>query len=344
VRVRSITRFYGLFAADVLTVAPDLDLNLAGRFNDAQIDLTDELGGPVNGQHTYGRFNPSAGITYRTALGPQIYGSYSESNRAPTPEELSCASAAAPCSLLNFFVGDPNLHQVVAHTFEVGIRKHRQGPGDERITWSVALYHTLNTDDIIYETTVYNPNLAYYTNAGRTLRQGAEANLRFETQRLHVTLGYAYTDATFRTPLLLNTSSPAANADGEEQVLPGDRIPGIPRHRVNFLLDCNLTDRWSVGGSAVTQSDAYRFGDEANLTQPVSGYTLVDLDAAFHAGRHLTLFTVLNNVLNRRYNTYGSFGPVGDVPWPNVLGGVSDPRTADPGTPRTIYGGVRVFF
>ena len=35
-----------------------------------------------------------------------------------------------------------------------------------------------NTNDIIYETTVYNPNLAFYTNAGRTRRQGVEANLR----------------------------------------------------------------------------------------------------------------------------------------------------------------------
>ena len=171
-----------------------------------------------------------------------------------------------------------------------------------------------------------------------------EANLRLDTQRLHVVMGYAYTDATFRTPLLLNTSSPAANAAGEEQVLAGDRIPGIPRHRVNLVLDYSLTDRWSVGGSAVTQSDAYRFGDEANLTQPVGGYTLVDLNAAFHASHRLTLFAVVNNALNKRYDTYGSFGPVGDVPWPNVPGGVSDPRTADPGTPRTVCGGVRVSF
>jgi iron complex outermembrane receptor protein len=344
VRVQSITRFYGLFATDVLTIAPHLDLNLAGRFNDAQINLTDELGGPVNGQHTYGRFNPSAGLTYRSALGPQIYGSYSESNRAPTPEELSCASPAAPCSLLNFFVGDPNLHQVVAHTFEVGVRDRRQGPANGQISWDVDAFHTLNTNDIIFETTVYNPNLAFYTNAGRTLRQGVEANLRFDAQQLHVTAGYAYTDATFRTPLLLNTSSPAADADGNEQVLPGDRIPGIPRHRANLVLDYNVTDRWSLGGSAVAQSDAFRFGDEANLTQPVGGYTLVDLDAAFHAGHRLTLFAVINNTLNKRYDTYGSFGPIGDVPWPNVPGGVSDPRTASPGTPRTVYAGARVYF
>jgi outer membrane receptor protein involved in Fe transport len=127
-------------------------------------------------------------------------------------------------------------------------------------------------------------------------------------------------------------------------VLPGDQIPGIPRHRANFVLDYNVTERWNVGGSVVTQSSAYRFGDEANLTQPLPGYTVVDLDTALHIGGHVTLFAVVNNVLNRRYDTYGSFGPLDDVPWPNVPGGVTDPRTADPGTPITAYGGVRVSF
>ena len=60
VLVHSTTRFYGVFLNEVLTVAPNLDLTLAGRYNDAQIVLEDELGGPVNGQHTFDRFNPSA--------------------------------------------------------------------------------------------------------------------------------------------------------------------------------------------------------------------------------------------------------------------------------------------
>jgi hypothetical protein len=49
-------------------------------------------------------------------------------------------------------------------------------------------------------------------------------------------------------------------------------------------------------------------------------------------------------VFDQRYDTYGSFGPVGDVPWPNVPGGVTDPRTASPGMPVAGYGGVRVAF
>jgi iron complex outermembrane receptor protein len=344
VRVKSDARYYAAFASDVLTVAPNLDLTLAGRFNDAQVDLQDELGGPVHGDHTYNRLNPSAGLTYRLTPMLQFYGNYAQTNRAPTPQELSCASAAAPCSLLSFFVGDPNLNQVVAHTYEAGLRGRTQTTAAVQWSWNVDAYHTENTNDIIYETTVDNPNLAYYTNAGRTLRRGMEANLRYDGPHLHVKLGYAYTNATFRTPLLLNTNSPAADANGNQQVLPGARIPGIPLHRGNFVVDYEVRERFSVGGSAQVQGNFYRFGDEANLTQPVGGHSVVDLNAAFRAGDRVTVFVIVNNVFDKRYYTYGSFGPVGDVPWPNIPGGVTDPRTASPGTPVTAYGGVRLTF
>jgi outer membrane receptor protein involved in Fe transport len=345
VRVKSDTRFYGVFFSERLAVARDLDLTIAGRYNDAQIDLEDELGGPVNGAHTYSRFNPSAGLVYRVATSMQIYGNYAQTNRAPTPQELSCASAAAPCSLLNFFVGDPNLNQVVATTYELGVRGRTEQGELGRWSWNVNAYHTHNTNDIIYETTLYNPNLAFYTNAGRTLRRGAEANVRFDASRVHVKLGYAYTDATFQTPLLLNSgNSPAANANGQEFVLPGARIPGIPLHRANLVVDFDLNREWSIGASASVQSNVFRFGDEANLTAPLGGYGVVDFNAAFRPTDHFTAFVVVNNAFDKRYYTYGSFGPVGDVPWPNVPGGVTDTRTASPGTPITAFGGVRLAF
>jgi iron complex outermembrane receptor protein len=345
VRVKSVTRFYGLFATDVLTVAPNLDLTLAARFNDAQITLEDELGGPVNGRHTFNRLNPSAGLTYRFAPLLQLYGNYSQTNRAPTPQELSCASAAAPCSLLNFFVGDPNLRQVVASTYEVGLRGHTPERAEGQWSWNVDAYRTLNTNDIIYETTLYDPNLAFFTNAGQTRRQGVETNLCYSGERVQVKLGYTFTDATFQTSLLLNSqNNPAADTNGQEQVVPGDRIPGIARHRATLVVNYAVTEHLTVGGSAVAQSNAYRFGDEANLTGPLGGYTLVDLNAAFRPAAHVTLFAVINNVLDKRYYTYGSFGPSYDVPWPNVPGGVSDTRTASPGTPITVYGGVRLNF
>jgi iron complex outermembrane receptor protein len=105
-----------------------------------------------------------------------------------------------------------------------------------------------------------------------------------------------------------------------------------------------LADRWTLGAEAVVQSSVYRFGDDANLTTPVGGYMVVNLNAAYRPTDHITAFAVLNNVLNKRYDAYGSFGPIGGVPWPNVRGGVTDPRTASPGMPIAAYGGVWTTF
>jgi outer membrane receptor protein involved in Fe transport len=345
VYVDTTTRFFGVFAQDILTLLPRLDLSLAGRFNNAEVDLNDKLGGPVNGQNAYNHFNPSAGLTYRVAPSLQLYGNVSQTNRVPTPLELSCASAANPCSLLSFFVGDPPLKQVVATSFEAGARGTLARFAGGRLRWNADFYHTVNHDDLVYETTLYNPNLAYYTNAGTTRRQGAEANLHYDTERLHAVLGYAYTDATFQTSLLLGSdSNPGADANGNEHVVPGDRIPGIPRHRGTVVLDYDVTSRWIVGGSAILQSAAYRSGDEANYTKPVGGYGLLNLHSAYRFTKRLQAFVLINNVTNERYDTYGSFGPVSAVPWPAVPGGVTDPRTASPGTPVTAYAGVKVSF
>ncbi len=53
------------------------------------------------------------------------------------------------------------------------------------------------------------------------------------------------------------------------------------------------------------------------------------------------MFAVVNNLTDRRYETYGAFGPVTTVPWPAVPGGVTDPRTACPAAPRALYAGIR---
>jgi iron complex outermembrane receptor protein len=83
---------------------------------------------------------------------------------------------------------------------------------------------------------------------------------------------------------------------------------------------------------------------EANLTQPLGGYTVVDLNLAFRPVDRLTLFAVVNNAFDKRSYSYGSFGPVGDVPWPDVRGGVADTRTASPLMPVSVYGGLRLTF
>ena len=122
VRVSVANRYYGLYATDILDLTPSLSLNLSGRLNFAQTGLDDQLGTALTGRHAYLHFNPGIGLTYKIAPWIGAYASYALANRAPTPAELSCANIASPCTLANFFAGDPDLKLVVSQTIEIGLR------------------------------------------------------------------------------------------------------------------------------------------------------------------------------------------------------------------------------
>ena len=120
--VHTINRYVGVYALDAFEVNDKLTLTGGARFNLASISLFDELGGTASGEHQYTHINPLIGFTYKITPNLQAYGSYAQSNRAPTPLELACADPLHPCVLASFLVADPNLQQVTAQTFEAGLR------------------------------------------------------------------------------------------------------------------------------------------------------------------------------------------------------------------------------
>jgi iron complex outermembrane receptor protein len=77
--------YYGAFFTDTLDFTSQLSGNVAGRYNLAQIDLSDQLSSALTGNHTYSRFNPAGGLTYKMLPGLTAYASYADANRAPTP-------------------------------------------------------------------------------------------------------------------------------------------------------------------------------------------------------------------------------------------------------------------
>ena len=61
------TLYTGVYVTDTFDVTTRLSVTAGGRYNNAQISLTDELGNDpgLNGSHTYSRFNPMVGATYK---------------------------------------------------------------------------------------------------------------------------------------------------------------------------------------------------------------------------------------------------------------------------------------
>ncbi|MFI4934028.1 MAG: TonB-dependent receptor [Caulobacterales bacterium] len=340
VSVAATNKYWGLYASDVLDLTDALSVTASGRLNVAQIRLRDRLGGAVSGDHRFTHFNPALGATYR--LGPDIsaYAGYSQSNRAPTPAELSCADPGAPCSLTNFFVADPTLKQVVATTFEGGLRGRWTPRASVTFSWKLAAFRTDSADDIQL---VASPVLgrAFFRNIGATRRQGVDASLEVQGPRLSAYLTYDYAEATYRTAVtLFSPNNPRADANGQIQVAPGDRLPGVPASRLKFGLDWQATSAWSVSLDGTASDGQYLFGDEANLTPKTRAYVVVGLSSSYRLTPRLELFAQVQNLFDERYETYGAFSPTAEVPLVEAPG-ASDPRSLSPAPPRAIYGGFR---
>jgi iron complex outermembrane recepter protein len=344
VRVAISDDYYGAYFTDTLDLTRALSANVAGRFDLAQIDLADQLGTSLSGDHTYNRFNPSGGLTYKLHPGLSIYASYAEANRAPMPVELTCASPTAPCSLANYLVADPNLKQVVSRTIETGVRSEAHPFADATLSSDLALYRTTLSNDILAVGS-YLPGLQYYQNVGTTLRQGVDVNLKLTWRRLTVWLAYSYIDAEFGTPFVeTSTSNPDANANGDIFIRAGNRLPGIPQDILKFGADYKVSDAWTVGGTAIAADGQYLFGDESNQNAQTPPYFVLNLHSSYQVTRNVQLFSEIDNVFNAQYYTYGTFGPTSAVPVAQVPAGATNPREYSPAAPIGAVVGVRATF
>src|SRR5215471_18493076 len=122
--VGTTNRYLGAFFSDTFALAEPWTLTVAGRYNYARIVISDRSGTDpqLDGAYSFVRFNPAVGINFNPSPAFTGYAGYNQGMRAPTPIELTCASAAAPCKLPNIFLADPPLQKVVSKTVEVGAR------------------------------------------------------------------------------------------------------------------------------------------------------------------------------------------------------------------------------
>lgn len=343
--VKARSRTAGMYLTDTFSLTDRLSLSLSARYNATRVVIADASGTApeLNGSHDFERLNPAAGLTYQWSRALNLYGGYSESTRAPTPVELTCASEDAPCRLPNDFISDPPLKQVVAKSWEAGARGTVRVPwaGQDSLHWHLGLFRTVNVDDILFQSTGgATANQGFFSNVGKTRRQGIELGLKGSTlaERLRWSLHYTYLEATFRTPFVESSPHhPAADANGDIAISRGDQIPGLPAHNLKLGLDWAVTPSLSLGGDLLYNSGQYLRGDEANLLDTVDGYATVNLRGEYRFSRRLSAFVSIENLFD---SDYESFGVLGDPT--EVFPGYSDPRFFGAGAPRAVWLGVRL--
>ncbi|MGZ4997748.1 MAG: TonB-dependent receptor [Methylobacter sp.] len=348
VRLHTNTSTVGVFLTDSFSITEALTATIAGRYNYSHINMEDKyIKDPLktlDGSHTFDRLNPSAGLTYQIRDNLNVYGSYSESARAPTPMELSCADPTAPCKLPNSFVADPPLQQVVAKTWEGGFRGDLDkllGKGD--LKWNLGYFNTINHNDIIFRRDATSDLISqgFFSNVGKTRRYGIEAGATVNYPQLfsgiddwHFSTNYTYLNARFldgfdiRNPL--DTTQAMA-------VTKGDRIPGIPEHIYKAAVGVDLWQRVSLGIDGIYSGNKYFRGDEANSTAPLAGYWLFNAKAEYKVTKNFAVFGKVDNIFDKNYSSFGMYGQAN-----GILPGFNDGRFVSPGAPRAGWIGVRL--
>ena len=344
VSLRATNRYNGIYALDTFDVTDAFSISGGGRFNYASINLQDQIGTDLNGSHTFSRFNPMIGGTYK--INPELtaYAGYSEANRAPTPLELACADPARPCIVAAFLIADPPLKQVVSRTVEAGFRGSKE-LNIGTLGWKIGGFRATNADDILAIPSPEVQGFGYFQNVGRTRRQGIEAQVNLTSKTLQLYASYTLVDARFLDALTLNSRSPFADADGNIQVVPGNRIPSVPRNRVKLGVDYSITDAFKVGGDALFVASQYFAGDESNQATRLPGYSVFNVHASYQVNKTIQFYGRVDNVFDNRYATYGTFFQTDDVPnFANGGAPFTDPRSVSPARPRAFYAGMKATF
>ena len=181
--------------------------------------------------------------------------------------------------------------------------------------------------------------------SARRSRQGVDAGMQIKAPRWSAFLAYSVhrCDLSAAASSSPAGSNPAADANGNITINPGDRLPGIPAHQVKLGGNYKVTDKWTVGANAIAQTGSYLFGDEANLTPQLPGYFTLNLSTTYQLTRTSscspgsrtspTRGTTRTAHSRRPARCHSSQAP-----------DATNPRAYSPAAPIGGFGGIRVTF
>ena len=320
----------GAFVGASWELAPAVAATLVARYDYIRLPYEDLLDPDQNGVNTFRRLSPRIGLSWTGLADQEIYASVSRGFRTPALVEIACSDSTAACPLPFALGADPALRPVVATTYELGWHTRRPAGG---LSAGADVYRTNVRDDIFF--VAPTSTAGYFQNIGATRRAGLEASLRWVSPAgVQLYVNYGYTSATFETTAALNTG----REPGNETVVPGDRMPLIPNHRVNAGVAvpafknrlCFRADARYIGQQVLR-------GDEENVETRLPDYGLADISLEVSLGRY-ELRVMVPNVLDRKYTTFGTFAENPTEPGSPVQ------RFLTPGQPRHLLASVSANF
>ena len=298
-------RYSGVYFTERLAATPWLDVSAGGRYERARVDLIDNLGGALGGNHSYSRFNPSVGLDLHPTPKVSAYLRYAEGMRVPMAVELTCASPQAPCTLPNVLVADPSLQPVIARTAQAGVVWRAGG-----LRVHVEYTHTQLRNAIQF-ISLANMTQGYFTNIPQELFRTLTLDLSGGSERWLWSASISHTVATYESAFQEpSPSNSSADANGNIQVQPGNRLPNSPAWSVKLLAQYQPSESLQLHGAVVGYGARYAQGNENNQDRrgQVPGYAIVNLGARYRLRRHWHLQLSIHNLFNRVYADFGQLG------------------------------------
>lgn len=156
---------------------------------------------------------------------------------------------------------------------------------------------------------------------------------------------YSYLQSTYQADGQIQTPFAAP-----VNVRPGTRMAGVPLHSFKLSGDWRATGSVTLGGTMIVSSSRAVAGNEDGALSAqdprlarTAGFVLFNLRASWQVDARWQLYARVDNVFDRRYETYGQAGlnvfPGGTLLQPGAA--VPIERFVAPGAPRLFLVGVR---
>jgi len=298
---------YGAYLQGRFEFGGGVRLSAGLRADRVAFDLDDRFGsdGDDSGHRRIDELSPALGATWSPIAGLDLYARYSTSFETPTTTEFANPAGGG----LN-----PDLGSATSENFEIGARGRRPG----WLRYELAVFRVKVDDELVPFELPGQSGRSFFRNAGRSTRDGVELGLAVGPLRgLRGTVAYTFSDFTYD-----RHATPAG-------VFDGNRIPGIPRHRL-FL---EAAYRHACGFYAVWDAQYVDdfLADDAGAAR-TSPYWVSGLRVGQRvrvAGLEVEPYAGVQNLFDRGYDA-------------NVRINAFAGRHFEPAPGRNVFGGVRL--
>ena len=302
---REMVDSLGLYVRNEMVVADDWELTAGARYDRIHYRVSDVflIDGDQSGAQTLNQGSGTLGVLHHLTPEHRIYLNGSTVFESPTTTEL----LNNPSGTGGF---NPNLQPQTSYSVELGLK------GNPGVEYEVALFYIRTKDEITPFELAAFPGRTFFRNSGTTERKGVEAWLRWRPHKSwQGTVSYTYSDFEFQEFVVSGVS------------FEGNRIPGIPVHRVVGKIDYHHSQGW-FGSLQSEYVDEFYVNNEN--TAENSAYTNTQLKVGVEkrwGSIQASMFMGVNNLFDVNYNANTRI---------NAAGG----RYFEPAPPLNVFAGI----